>query len=89
VQYIRINFRYEPGTRIQNALLEKEVRIYLSCPTEIARIYRICIPDMRVRIQGYIGYEASRACRILVKHSRPLFSRADNGRINVAAKCSD
>jgi len=35
------------------------------------------------------GYEASRACRILVKHSRPLFSRADNRRINVRTFGSD
>jgi len=54
VHYIRIQFGYEPGTHILNALSEKEERIYLSCPTEIARLYEIRIPDMRVRIQGYI-----------------------------------
>jgi len=54
VHYIRIHFGYEPGTHIQNALREKEERIYLSCPTEIARLHRIRIPDMRARIQGYI-----------------------------------
>jgi len=54
VHYIRIHFGYEPGTHTRNALREKEVRIYLSGPTETARLYRIRIPDMRVRIQGYI-----------------------------------
>ena len=54
VHYIHIHFGYEPGTHIQNALREKEESMYLSCPTEIARLYRIRIQDKRVRIQGYI-----------------------------------
>jgi len=54
VHYIRIQSEYEPGTHIQNALGEKKERIFLSCPTEIARFHRIRILDMRVRIQGYI-----------------------------------
>ena len=54
VHYTHIHFGYEPGTHIQNALGEKEESIYQSCPTDIARLYRIRIPDMRVRIQGYI-----------------------------------
>ena len=54
MHYIRIHFGYKQGAHIQNALCEKEERIYLSCLTEIARLYRIRIPDIRVRIQGYI-----------------------------------
>ena len=54
MHYIRIHFGYAPRTHILNALLERKERLYLSCPTKIARIYLIRIPDMRVRIQGYI-----------------------------------
>jgi len=54
VHYIRIHFGYEPGTSIQNALWKKQLRIYLSCPTEMAKLYRIRITDIRVRIQGHI-----------------------------------
>jgi len=54
VHYIRIHLGYEPDPLIENASGEKEERIYLSCPTEIARIYRIRIPDMTVSIQGHI-----------------------------------
>jgi len=53
MHYIRIQVEYAPGTHILNAFREREETIYLSCPTKIARLYQIRIPDIRGRIQGY------------------------------------
>jgi len=54
MQYIRIHFGYVSRTHILNALCERDERMYLSRPTKNARLFLIRMPDMRVRIQGYI-----------------------------------